>query len=349
MAEAVVAVGLVASITQIADFSQRCLRRLKEYQEKTNKLPATFQAIQMQLPLVVIGLKAVQARAERGELPNESFHLIKRTLEACRKEIENLDKIFSHLLLPLNVSSLNKRYRAMKTLYYDHDVQQSMNILKNHIDMLMWFQISTASVDTSRLLLQDTSHDVCDPESSVEDPCKDETDLNVSPLQERNAIAIAWEKYLRLDCCTCKRGPIIRKSTRWALTAANFSSQVFSMHRPSCPYFLERRNIWKLSFNLNYTSLVFRNRLQVALSIQFGHGGIEINPKLELRGVQRDNSPAFALIFEFTDPLQTFMTVDQLGLRMRQLFEDGKASPFETNEYGETLMHVSVIMFIFSK
>ena len=43
------------------------------------------------------------------------------------------------------------------------------------------------------------------------------------------------------------------------------------------------------------------------------------------------------------------MGVKQLEFQMRQLFENGEASPFEiVGEFGETLMHVSVITLIFS-
>ena len=223
MAEALAAVGLVASVIQIVHFSQRFLRRLKEYQDKTNKLPATFQAVQIQLPLIVNCLKVIEARAEQRILPNESFHLIPPILEACRKEIEKLDEIFSRLSLPSNTPLLSKGSRAIQIFRFNDDVQRSADILKDHIQILMCYQINTASVGTSILLLQDISHDAHNLEPPIEDSYKNETTLDVSPLQERNDNASLWEKYLRLDPCTCTRRPIIHKSTQWAFWSAFWS------------------------------------------------------------------------------------------------------------------------------
>lgn len=149
MAEAFATVGLVASIIQFVDFSQRFLRRLKEYQDKTNKLPLTFQAIQIQLPLIVDGLKVIETRAKKKGLPHESFHSIQPILEACRKEIEKLDEIFSRLSLPLNASLLSRGSRVMKTFRYDNDVQRSAVLLKDLVQMLILYQVIMASDGTS--------------------------------------------------------------------------------------------------------------------------------------------------------------------------------------------------------
>ncbi|KAL8726231.1 MAG: hypothetical protein Q9181_006133, partial [Wetmoreana brouardii] len=94
MAEAIVAVGLVASVIQITDFSRKFLKRLKQYEEKTSSLPSSFQAISLHLPFIINGLQIVETQAKQHKNAYENSPEVQPILEACRKEIDELNRIF---------------------------------------------------------------------------------------------------------------------------------------------------------------------------------------------------------------------------------------------------------------
>ena len=347
MAEAVAAFSLAASIIQIVATAQRLLWRLKEYQDKTNKLPTTFQAVQIKLPIILHDLRVVESQTDRRDLPDEVFDSIQSVLDACRKAIEKLDKRFSQVSLPSKASALTKGVLAWKTVWYNNDVQEITKTLKDHVETLMWYQMQTIPLRTSQLLLQNTSNDAADLETS-------ET-LSETSVEDKQASAVAtlpkslsdnskWDKYLTLDRCICKAGPSIHARACWTFQSAVFSSEYQNMHKPTCPYFFRQNDLRKLSFQLDYASALFRHRLQVAISMQFGQGVIAIDPKLDFRGMYRNDSPAFALLRRYQRPQssQEEIDFDQFQLQMRQLFRNGEASPLDRNLNGDTLIHVSL-------
>lgn len=351
MAEAITAVGLVASIIQITDFSRRFLRRLKEYDERATDLPLTFQAIVLQLPFIIGVLEVVEARAQRKELADEFLPAVQPVLDACRKEIEHLERIFSHVSLSPTSSSWNRKSQAMKSLRYDRDVQRSMATLKSHVDLLMWTQITT-SVIAPRRMLESTDPHQNSSAGSTQDHFEQELGSALSPLRRQDFTSV-WDKHLGTELCTCKRRPVIQKSTKWAFWFTDFSSQLLSMHSVGCPLFSEYRDLRRLSFNLSYTSLLLKTRAQIAISLQYGHGGMEISPSLDFRGVKRMDSPAFALFQDSEcewglSPADAQIRVNQIAFRLRQLFKNGEASPMEVNEEGVTLLWVSRLCLLFA-
>ncbi|KAL8724068.1 MAG: hypothetical protein Q9166_008153 [cf. Caloplaca sp. 2 TL-2023] len=341
MAEAIATVGLVASVIQITDFSRKFLKRLKQY-EKANSLPPSFQAISLHLPFIIDGLQSVEAQEKQYENASEISPKVQPVLEACRKEIDNLNRIFDLVTLPPASSSWNRKTQALRSLRYESNVQQSVTILKHHIDMLMWHKITTTYISAPRRLLQNS-----DAESDNSDaPGPDTSEQGISkallPIRKHDSTSV-WEKHLNIGTCTCRGRPVIQKSTRWTFWFADFSSQLLSTHRNDCPFFTECNNITRLSFNLNYTSLVLRARAQIALSMQYGNGGIGIMPNLNIRGVRRNDSPAFALFdrrkwYGYMSPGKHQTAIRHILLRLRQLFESREASPLELDERGNTLM-----------
>ena len=84
-------------------------------------------------------------------------------------------------------------------------------------------------------------------------------------------------------------------------------------------------------------------------SITSGAGGFAISPQLSvIRVVDRERSPAFVQVNYSTDVLVEMYQEERVVHRLRDvietlrgLFSAGEASPFDVNQYGDTLLHVS--------
>ena len=265
--------------------------------------------------------------------------------------MDKLERLFSHLSLLPNASRFKKKTQALKTLHYDSDIQNSMTTLKNYVQTLMLlFQINPISSQPSRLLLQDApqdSHDPEAPETPAEVICKDEPGESMLGLQRNIKDSDVWQKYLDPNRCICQRHRLfVREVSRWNLLSTNFSMQSLSRHNPWCPFSFQNEKLRKLTLDLEYTSIVLRKRLKLAFSMQFRPEGIYIDPKLELRGIRRTGSPAFALVKRDSYLGLNQLSFDQFQLQMRRLFESGKASPFDVDERGDTLITVRVLSMI---
>ena len=53
MAEALAIVGLVSAIVQFVDFGGKIMERLNEFNSDIQEVPKTFQAVKVQLPLLI--------------------------------------------------------------------------------------------------------------------------------------------------------------------------------------------------------------------------------------------------------------------------------------------------------
>ncbi|KEF60430.1 uncharacterized protein A1O9_01991 [Exophiala aquamarina CBS 119918] len=68
MAEAIAALGLLASILQLVDFSAKLVDRVNDVAINTRDVPETFRNISIQLPLAIAALQRLSGRIEGNEL-----------------------------------------------------------------------------------------------------------------------------------------------------------------------------------------------------------------------------------------------------------------------------------------
>jgi hypothetical protein len=66
MAEALVVVGIVASIVQLVDFSTRVVSRLDEFYSVAKEVPKSFRHVKTELPLLATTLAQFQGP---GDIP----------------------------------------------------------------------------------------------------------------------------------------------------------------------------------------------------------------------------------------------------------------------------------------
>jgi len=149
--------------------------------------------------------------------------------------------------------------------------------------------------------------------------------------------------------CNCRQ-LVVQRSRRAIFSVIEFSSQIAISHRQDCPYARNQKPTKKLGLQIFHISQLVGTAIKGSFSIQFGAGDFSISPYLSLRGFSRRDSPAFELFDELgwdgTKTLSQYISImRQLPTRLILLFTDGKASPNEKNEFGQTLFHVSLRHF----
>lgn len=87
MADPITAIGAIASVIQLIDFSAKVLARLNEYRSKSDELPSAFMHIYSQLPL----LREVLQKSREGIIsqsisPNE-VEAIEPCLRGCQQQM----------------------------------------------------------------------------------------------------------------------------------------------------------------------------------------------------------------------------------------------------------------------
>ena|SRR5436305_8216183 len=151
MAEALATVGLVSAIVQFVDFSGKVVSRLREFSSTINELPKTFQAIQVQLPLLIDTLNRTQRQAKAGHISEATAAALTPLIDACSDEIKALQTVLDKNLPSPKSSSLQRGLLALASLSHDKDVKRIMAKLENHIRLLT-FHHSASNSDELLLL-----------------------------------------------------------------------------------------------------------------------------------------------------------------------------------------------------
>jgi hypothetical protein len=152
MAEALAIVGLVSAIVQFVDFGIKIVERLDEFNSDIHEVPKTFQAVKVQLPLLINTLRRTQQQASAGLVSDETATALKPLIDACSAEVEILQRILDKNLKAQKSSGLQRRLQALRSLADDKDVERSITKLEGHIRLLTFYQ-STNSSDSSHKLL----------------------------------------------------------------------------------------------------------------------------------------------------------------------------------------------------
>jgi hypothetical protein len=146
MAEALAILGLVSAIVQFVEFGAKIVERLNEFNSDVHEVPKTFQAIEVQLPLLIDTLHRTQQQASDGHITVRTATALKPLIEACCEEITALRIVLDKTIPPRESSSWRKRLQALKSLAHDDDVERSIAKLESHIRILAFHQ-STSITD----------------------------------------------------------------------------------------------------------------------------------------------------------------------------------------------------------
>lgn len=121
-----------------------------------------------------------------------------------------------------------------------------------------------------------------------------------------------------------------------------------STHRTGCPSLLKSSNA--IGFRFSYCGYLLARTLQASISFTRGAGGFSISPTVSFSALVPSDSPVFRLLeFGFSSRTSVQDMSRSFDVRIGQilhLFESRKASPYDVDQDGNTMLHVSSLAWL---
>lgn len=191
--------------------------------------------------------------------------------------------------------------------------------------------MQTRLLEAPRLL-----RSVCDEISRTENAAP------FSSIMESRAYVPSSSLHRKRRNCSCRPSTYSLRIPFWG---ANLSSSAL-IHGEDCDLFKypEREDSWNL--RVVYCGRLIAQAVTASMHLRRGAGGFSISPNLHCSRVVSSESPIFDLIdtqvFGIFDKKTNITSeLNALMRKIEQLFRDGKASPRDVNEQGDSLLHVS--------
>ena len=186
------------------------------------------------------------------------------------------------------------------------------------------------------------------------------------PINERgeDSLISRDRRRKRYQRCSCKPKhsstytEILSKSSYSATTSTpnwKFMFETESLsHHPDCHLFVRSCSTTVARFCMKRCGAFLSGAIEASISITRGAGGFSISPGLRCARVVPANNPAFELVHRLQDSLDPIFTTNigeiklslETGIHdLARLFRDGKASPYDVDLQGNTLLHVRLTMF----
>lgn len=341
MAEGLAIVGSVAAVLQLIGYSKRFLKFLKEYQAKTTNLPSSFQLILSQHHLLIHNLEILEARAQQHDIDDDVLPHFQSLSDTCHKEMDKMGSVLNKFA----TSGTNFRAKNfLKAIWHEKEIRQSAATLKEYSrDLITAYQINSLPFDQAPSTVLNLDSSDAEGLVTLDEPTQEtQTALILTTGKEQHVLQ---QTTLVANRCNCRRREFVQSTTSWSFGSASVSAAIITQHRSGCPFHVRCAKQHRLSFDLKYTSVMLSIIAGVSMSMKYGAGGSSLSPNLTLRGMKRENSPAFRL-FDRVEWKDCYTAADavakmtQILLRLPQMFDEGKASPLDLDRNGNSLIWV---------
>ena len=145
MAEAILVVGLLASSSQLIEYSAVVIKRLHDFMTNVKDLPPYFSHINNQLPILVGIVDSLRKRVSSGDFTLQSEHDLKRVVDALDEEIKGLDAVLCKILPSARASTWEKGVKAVKSVSAQKSVENFASVIQDYVTSLNAFQITHTS------------------------------------------------------------------------------------------------------------------------------------------------------------------------------------------------------------
>ena len=120
------------------------------------------------------------------------------------------------------------------------------------------------------------------------------------------------------------------------------------VHRQGCPLFTKVEEAKQFGFRLSYSGPLLAGTIQASFTMTRGHGGFSISPTLAFNPIVSSDALAFkAIDISFLNITSSTEMQEMFAFRKQALsclYLEGKASPRDIDEEGNTVLHVSFLM-----
>ncbi|KAF2726518.1 hypothetical protein EJ04DRAFT_571199 [Polyplosphaeria fusca] len=145
MAEVWAAVGVVASIVQLVDFSTRVVSRLDEFCSVAKEIPKSFRHVKTELPLLATTLEQLKSAIDATSEANGSNKALLAVITGCNEQVAQLDAILEKTLPKASDSLRTKGMKAIASLHHDAKVESITTALQNYIGILTFYYAAASS------------------------------------------------------------------------------------------------------------------------------------------------------------------------------------------------------------
>ena len=189
------AIGIASSLITFAEVGWKVVRRIKEYSDRTDDVPAVLKHINAQLPILLEKVAEIRRDIDSTSqrIPSESTLGV--TVTSCEELIKRLD-ILTQKMLPLVSDTKTKRAKkGLYSIYYEKELRKAWAEMETYKTTLMLHFTKTTEVDarveTLTLQLKRTIFSVPFERDLKFIPRADVMAQIESALQDQSRIAIA--------------------------------------------------------------------------------------------------------------------------------------------------------------
>ncbi|KAL9600015.1 MAG: hypothetical protein Q9219_003484 [cf. Caloplaca sp. 3 TL-2023] len=153
MAEALVAVGLSASIVQFVSATAKLAQRIDEFNSMADEIPKALRSIHTQLPFLLETCRTLDGGDE-----SENIAVI---LRECQMEIEDLHKSINKVLPAPGDPRLNRAIKALKSIHHQERFDAALRRIEHFkTDLLLYCCRYTTQRTTKTLPVQKIAHNL---------------------------------------------------------------------------------------------------------------------------------------------------------------------------------------------
>ena len=150
MAEALAALGAVASAVQLCHISKRVLQRLDDSHSKSSDAPRSFSQLRTQLKVLQEISERTQAALAEGSVPSASSSGLHAALDDCRGYIESLDAVMVKSLPTPDDSWSKRSFKAISSPYFDAKIRDSRDDLWRSVQTLTYYHVANGVIPRIR-------------------------------------------------------------------------------------------------------------------------------------------------------------------------------------------------------
>jgi hypothetical protein len=152
-AEALAVIGIIANVIALVDFTTDTIRRFQDFKEKQDTVPQAFHDLASRLPLIGTTLRKTKARAEAGEVDEQTSKALRPVVEGCEIKLRELKRIFEKILPKDNAGKLTIFWKAWRSQSYDKTVERIANAIGHDLQALTYHhaaEIGLTEVDKAQ-------------------------------------------------------------------------------------------------------------------------------------------------------------------------------------------------------
>ena len=150
----VTAVGLVASVIQLATFTKDVVTRAKSFVSETEEIPAALKFLHRRIPLLLLILGDINDQITLENPPPSRLSILTNIIEPCSEELQNLNEILGQMLPMKGESRSEKIKKAFTSLKSDSRIRRAAKTIDIYLSDLKSYQITRNTSQVNQILQQ---------------------------------------------------------------------------------------------------------------------------------------------------------------------------------------------------